>query len=107
MKSLFFFDENCTYSRFSPIEIFKLTGLDLTLRRPNLLGAHLPVTPDLAKTVEVRSTHFKICDLKDDSYFRWCKFLEKIAIRISVYLKNGLQNNIFYFFILYRKRNQG
>ena len=28
--------------------------LILTLRRPNLLGLHVPVSPDLAKTVKVR-----------------------------------------------------
>ena len=27
---------------------------NLTLRRPNLLGVHVPVSPDLAKTVKVR-----------------------------------------------------
>ena len=39
-----------------------LTSLDmsdvdtvLTFRRPNLSGVHVPVSPDLAKTVKVRS----------------------------------------------------
>ena len=31
----------------------------LTLRRPNLLGVHVPVSPDLAKTAKVRSDHSK------------------------------------------------
>ena len=31
--------------------------LYLTLRRPNVLGVHGPVSPDLAKTVKVRSDH--------------------------------------------------
>ena len=31
--------------------------INLTLRRPNFLGAHLPVPPDLAKTVKVKSDH--------------------------------------------------
>ena len=30
---------------------------NLTLRRPNFLGAHVPVTPDLAKTVKEKSDH--------------------------------------------------
>ena len=30
---------------------------NLTLRRPNLLRVHVPVSPDLAKTVKVRSDH--------------------------------------------------
>ena len=30
---------------------------ELTLRRPNLLGIHVPVSPDLAKTVKVKSDH--------------------------------------------------
>ena len=29
----------------------------LTLRRPNFIGAHVPVAPDVAKTVKVRSDH--------------------------------------------------
>ena len=29
----------------------------LTLRRPNFLGVHVPVTPDLAKTVKGMSDH--------------------------------------------------
>ncbi len=29
----------------------------LTLRRPNFLGVHVPVTPDLAKTVKGKSDH--------------------------------------------------
>ena len=32
----------------------------LTLRRPNFLGAQLPVPPDLAKTVKVKSDHAEI-----------------------------------------------
>ena len=35
------------------------TGLSdaLTLRRPNFIGVHVPVAPDLEKTVEVKSDH--------------------------------------------------
>ena len=29
----------------------------LTLRRPNFIGVHVPVAPDLAKTVKVKSDH--------------------------------------------------
>ena len=29
----------------------------LTLRRPNLQGLHMPVSPDMAETVKVRSDH--------------------------------------------------
>ena len=31
----------------------------LTLRRPNFIGAHVPVAPDLAKTVKMGSDHSK------------------------------------------------
>ena len=33
--------------------------LTLTLRRPNFIGTHVPVAPDLAKTVKMRSDHSK------------------------------------------------
>ena len=39
------------------IHEIKVLFLILTLRRPNLLGFHVPVSPDLAKTVKVRSDH--------------------------------------------------
>ena len=38
-------------------EEFYVIFFVLTLRRPNLLGAHVPVAPDLAKTVKVGSDH--------------------------------------------------
>ena len=31
----------------------KVSGCSLTLRRPNFIGAHVPVAPDLAKTVKM------------------------------------------------------
>ena len=31
----------------------------LTLRRPNIIGVHVPVAPDLAKTVKVKSDHLE------------------------------------------------
>ena len=34
-----------------------LKNFNLTLRRPNFLGVHVPVTPDLAKTVKGKSDH--------------------------------------------------
>ena len=37
------------------VKIYKI----LTLRRPNFIGAHVPVAPDLAKTVKVGSDHSK------------------------------------------------
>ena len=46
-----FYDQN--FTRF----FMKFGTLNLTLRRPNLLGVHGPVSPDLAKTVKVRSDH--------------------------------------------------
>ena len=36
-----------------------LGKLNLTLRRPNFIGAHVPVAPDLAKTVKVGSDDSK------------------------------------------------
>ena len=37
--------------------IINIIEIILTLRRPNFLGVHVPVTPDLAKTVKGKSDH--------------------------------------------------
>ena len=34
-----------------------MSNVFLTLRRPNFIGVHVPVAPDLAKTVKVKSDH--------------------------------------------------
>ena len=41
------------------MEIARIGIFTLTLRRPNFIGAHVPVAPDLAKTVKVGSDHSK------------------------------------------------
>ena len=41
----------------SPVGKLNLFRSLLTLMRPNLLGVHGPVSPNLAKTVKVRSDH--------------------------------------------------
>ena len=44
-------------SEFSSEIIFNAMQSDLTLRRPEFIEVHVPVAPDLAKTVKVKSDH--------------------------------------------------
>ena len=48
------FENNFSYSFY---KVHIPWGRTLTLRRPNLIGAHVPVAPDLAKTVKAGSDH--------------------------------------------------
>ena len=59
----------------------------LTLRRPNFIGAHVLVAPDLAKTVKMGSDHSKNLT----SVFYGAKN-EKIEFQNYIYLWKVLQN---------------
>ena len=81
-------------SEFSSEIIFNAMQSDLTLRRPKFIEVHVPVAPDLAKTVKVGSDHSKNLT----SVFYGAKN-EKLSFKtVYIYVKFYKINFFLFFF---------
>ena len=73
----------------------ELRNINLTLRRPNFIGAHVPVAPDLAQMVRVGSDHSK----KLTSVFYGAKN-EKLTFK-TIYIHIKFYKINFFFLIFF------